>query len=198
MSESADQKRTRRRWINLAELVAVLGVLIAGLTLWNSVAQRRAAEADKAGQRVAAVQARGRFELHGAASKDGDAITLSHDASHELHDVHVTFPTTLDVAGQDATDHRIARDWIAKPLLKASDGGPSDRTGLLPVLIDFAWADENGDEHRGKGIYDIVWRTHGRTFPLGRSLRLTDFRLHQKGGDQARVDAVWAKEQPTD
>lgn len=194
--ETPDQKRTRRRWINLAELVAVAGVLIAALTLWNNWSERRAAEADKAGERQAAAQARGRFELRGTPDEGGDAIVLAHDSSHELHDVHVAFPTALGIAAQDATDHRIARDWVDKPLLKATDGGPSDRTGLLPVLIDYAWADENGDEHRGKGIYDIVWRTHGRPFPLGRALRLTDFRLHRKGGDQARLDAAWATEKP--
>lgn len=192
MSETADQKRTRRRWINLAELVAVLGVLIAGLTLWNSWSERRAAQADKVGERQAAAQARGRFELHGTPSKDGDAIVLAQDARHELHDVRLTFPSALMTEPQDAIDHRIPRDWFAKPLHTATG---DERAGLLPVLIAYAWTDDEGDEHRSTGIYDIVWRTH-HTLPFGRALDLIDLRFHRRGGDQASLDAIWKAKHP--
>lgn len=185
----------------MAELVAVAGVLIAALTLWNGVAERRAADADRAadraGERTAAARARGRYELHGVAADGGRAIVLARDAGHELHDVRVSFPTALGIAPQDATDHRIDRDWFAKPLLKATDGGADDRTGLVPVFLAYGWADEDGDEHRGAGLYDIVWRTDGRLL-RGRALTLTDLRLHAKGGDQARLDAAWAREKPAD
>ena len=48
MTETADQARTRRRWITLAEVVAVAGVVIAALTLYLNVSDRRADRAERA------------------------------------------------------------------------------------------------------------------------------------------------------
>ena len=59
------------------------------------------------------------------------------------------------------------------------------------MLIDYTYTDLDGD-HRGRGIYDVIWRTKGGIPPLGRSLKITDFRLRRQGGTQAEIDALWA------
>ena len=46
-SEKAEAAAVRRRWINLGEILAVVAVLISGLTLWNSYTERSHAEAEK-------------------------------------------------------------------------------------------------------------------------------------------------------
>ena len=59
MSETADQAATRRRWVTLAELVAVAGVLIAAATLYLNWSGRRADEAARAAQATSTERARG-------------------------------------------------------------------------------------------------------------------------------------------
>jgi len=41
------------------------------------------------------------------------------------------------------------------------------------------------------GVFDIVWKTDGRMPPLGRALHIIGMRLHERGGSQARIDALW-------
>ena len=41
MSETSEQAKTRRRWLTLAELVAVSGLLIGALTLWLNWSDKR-------------------------------------------------------------------------------------------------------------------------------------------------------------
>ncbi|MGQ7355397.1 hypothetical protein ACTGXY_11450, partial [Streptococcus suis] len=80
MSETADQARTRRRWITLAEVVAVAGVLIAALTLYLNFVDRRADQADKAAAAAKDAVAQARVELAGTV--DGGTIALK-DPRHD-------------------------------------------------------------------------------------------------------------------
>ncbi len=193
MSETAEEKRTWRRWINLAELVAVAGVVIAALSLYLGWSDRRDSAADKAAATAAEAKARGRLELT-ATRGDGDVLRLS-DAKHDLTDVAIAFPTALGVAVQrPAGEPAIERRTFEAALLKLTDGGPDERSGRLPVLISASYVD--GDATRtARGIYDVLWSTHGRML-RGRSLDLTGLRLRRRGGDQAALDAAWAKAKP--
>lgn len=188
-AERAEAAKTRRRWISLAETVAVLGVLIAALSLWTSWSDHRADERARAAESRQAAQEKGRFDLRGVVSAGGDTIVLQRDERHELRDVRVAFPTPLGVGTKDAVDLAIDRNWFDRPLLKATDGKGADQVGRLPVLVTYTYGD--GDAQRTRtGVYDIVWRTRGR-FLRGRALSITGFRSRQSGGLQAAVDALW-------
>lgn len=189
MSETTEERTRRRRWINLAELVAVAGLLIAGVGLYFSWADRRDAAAERSAAVVREQRETGRFEIRAEAVSGGAALRLLRDERHGIEDATVTFPATLGVGTKQALAERIERDWFAKPLLKATDGGADDQTGTLPVLIRVRYSD--GDATRtASGIYDIVWRTDGR-FLRGRSLTLEALRLRERGGAAARLDALW-------
>ncbi len=191
MTETADQARTRRRWITLAEVVAVAGVVIAALTLYLNVSDRRADQAERAAtaQKDAAVQAR--VELTGTV--DGNAITLK-DPRHDITDTTILFPKALGVGKQAPVEPEIDAAMFNRALLKLTDGGPDARTGRLPVLITTRYWD--GDATRSaRGLYDIVWRTHGRRF-FGRALTLEGFRLRQTGGDAAALERAWDAAKP--
>lgn len=190
MTESADEKRTRRRWINLAELVAVAGLVIAALSFWLNYADRR----DTRHDRAAEISDKARFELHGVVAPGNRAIMLTRDDTHELRDVRLSFPTTLNIAPRDAIDFRIDSDWVAGPLLKLTDHGPDHQVGRLPVLLTYGYS-TGDDDFKRTAIYDIVWDTEGR-FLRGRRLALTGFHLHQRGGNQARLDTIWARATP--
>ena len=191
MSESADQARTRRRWISLAEFVAVAGLVIAALGFWNSWSERRDAQADRA-QAAQDAAKKSRYVLRGEVASD-KAVKLTRDENHPLSEARVSFPKALGVGPEDALADSINADWFAKPLLKLTDGGPDERTGRLPVLITYTYNDADG-EHRGSGIYDVIWQTRAGTLPLqGRRFTIANFRLRHAGGSQTELDRLWTK-----
>ncbi len=194
MTETADQKRTRRRWLTLAELVAVAGVVIAALSLWQNWSDRRADKAAAVAAGAAAAKDKARIELTATVADGGRVLKLA-DLRHDISDVTVTYPKALGVPVQHPSGNPvISADAIAAPLLKLTDGGADDRTGRLPALITVTYVD--GDDSRSaSGLYDVVWATHGR-FGRGRVLKLTGLRLRQRGGDAAALELAWTREKP--
>lgn len=196
MSETSAERReaaaTRRRWVTLAEVLAVAGVVIAALGLWNSWSERRAAAIEKAATQANEARERGRVDLTAAVEDDGARLRLT-DERHELRDLAVSFPRDLGVAKQQpVAEVAIEANWVAAPLLKLTDGGEDDRTRRVPVLLQVSYWD--GDVARtATGVYDLIWRTEGQLL-RGRNLRLEALRLRQRGGDQARIDAIWRRE----
>ncbi len=191
MSETKDQAQTRRRWITLAEVVAVAGVVIAALTLYSNWQERRDAAADKAIEQASASRDKTRFTLRGTVASDKRSIVLAREEAHPLGDIRVTFPTALGVAPQDSVTQTIEAGWFDDALRKATDGGADERTGRLPVLIRYTYFTDDQPTTR-QAIYDLVWKTEGQML-RGRKVELLDLRLRESGGSQARVDALWAK-----
>ncbi len=201
MSATPEERReaaaTRRRWVSLAEAVAVAGLVIGALTLWLSWSDKRDARVEKATEQAETARERARIELIGTPARDGESLALK-DERHDLSDATVTFPKALGIAPQRPSgDPAIELSWFRDPLLSLTDHGPDDRTGRLPVLLTVRYWD--GDTARtATGIYDIVWSTNGRAlgFIRGRALHLKGLRLRQRGGDQAALDAAWARLKP--
>lgn len=194
MSESAEQARTRRRWISLAEFVAVAGLLIGALTLWSNWSDRRADEASKAAEQAGAAREKARIELTASVEDDGKQLALK-DERHDIADARVVFPTALSIGSQNpAGDPVIEAAWFEKQVLKMTDGGPDDRTGRLPVLLTLRYWDDDV-ERSATGIYDVIWSTHGRRL-FGRALKVEGLKLRQRGGDQAALDKAWARLKP--
>ena len=192
--EQAQDRATRRRWITLAELVGVAGVVIAALTLYLGWADRRVDEAARRAETTNAARERARVDLAATVERSGAALALK-DERHDLSDLVVAFPRALDIATQRPAERAIEADWIAAPLLKLTDGGADQRSGRLPVLVTVRYWD--GDAARAAtGIYDLIWRTEGRVL-RSRVLTLEALRLRERGGSQARLDVIWAREKPT-
>lgn len=191
MNETREQAARRRRWLSLGEFVAVAGLIIAALGLWNTWSERRDAAAEKRAEAESAAKAGARLDLR-ARVEDGRRVVLT-DPRHELLDVTVAFPSQLKVEERrPAAGAVIERGWFGGALLKATDGGADEREGRLPVLVTASYLD--GDATRtASAIVDVVWRTEGRVIG-GRSLTLEAARLRQRGGDQAQVDALWRRE----
>ena len=193
MSESAEQRRTRRRWLTLAELVAVVGLVIAGLSLWSNWSDRRVDQRERAAERVDAARAKGAVLLEGTVEEGGRTLKLA-DAARKITSVEVSFPASLGVGAHAAlVAPRIEADWIAEPLLALTKDAEAHE-GRVPALITTEWWD--ADTHRrDRAIYDVAWRTEGR-FLRGRALRLEGMVLHERGGGAARLEAIWAREKP--
>jgi hypothetical protein len=192
--ERREAAATRRRWVTLAEVVAVAGLLIGALTLWLSWSDKRAEQAEKIAEQRAAARERGRVDLS-ASVEDGGRVLALKDERHELSEARIVFPRTLGIPAQrPAGDPQIDADWFAGALLAATDKGDDRRSGRLPVLVTVRYFD--GDTPRvATDTYDVVWRTEGRLL-RGRVLKLDGLRLRQRGGDQATLDAAWARLAP--
>lgn len=187
--ETPDQAATRRRWITLAEVVAVSGVLIGALTLWLNWSDKRDVAAEKAATAAAASAAEARFALQ---AKVEDGTVMLSDATHEIIDTQAAFPSALGVATQAPATPRIERDWFADAVLKATDGGSDDREGRLPVLVTASY--RVGDTQRqARAIVDVVWKTHGRLVG-GRVLEIEAARVRRTGGDTKQINALWTAE----
>lgn len=192
MSETSEQA-ARRRWVTLAELIAVAGVLIAALTLWSNWSDRRADVAARQAETTKEARERARIDLTATVQGGGETLSLR-DEKHDVQDLAVAFPRALGVQPQRPAELVLRADWFAAPLLKLTDGGVDERTGRLPVLLTVRYWD--GDTVRtATAIYDVIWRTEGRML-RGRTLTLESLRLRERGGDQARLDAIWEGEKP--
>lgn len=184
--ETPEQARTRRRWISLAEAVAVAGVLIAGLTLYLGWADRRAERAEQAAAKQAESRTARVVTLRATRRKDGERLELR-DAAHPVDAIDVTFPGALALAPRTGlTEATLEADWLkpADKLLTAGDR----KAGRLPVLIASTfWEGET--RHVDRAVYDVTWKSEGGLF--GHSLKLEGLVLRERGGSQARIDALW-------
>ncbi len=187
----SDAPKSRRRLITLPEMVAVLGLVIGALTLGLNWSDKRQAAQERAAANAAAGAAKVRLNLDADLARGGSEIRLS-DAQHELIDTAIDFPSALGIERQTPATARIDKDWFAAAVLQATDGGADDREGRLPVLVTTRYM--VGDSPReGRGIVEIVWRTHGRLVG-GRSLTIEAVRVREQKGDRKRIDALWSAE----
>lgn len=187
----SDAPKSRRRLITLPEMVAVLGLVIGALTLGLNWSDKRQAAQERAAASAAAGAAKVRLNLDADLARGGSEIRLS-DAQHELIDTAIDFPSALGIERQTPATARIDKDSFAAAVLQATDGGADDREGRLPVLVTTRYM--VGDSPReGRGIVEIVWRTHGRLVG-GRSLTIEAVRVREQKGDRKRIDALWSAE----
>lgn len=193
MSESAEQ-RTRRRWISLAEFIAVAGLLIGIATLYLNWSGQREDHVAKETEAETEQKAKAIVTLTGTVTGGGDAIAVS-DPARTFSAAVARFPTVLAVPTRDAMPGPTLRAaWFEKPLLALTDSGADERTGRLPVLLTVTWWD--GDSrHRDTALYDVLWKTEPRIL-RGRKLVLTGLALHDRTASAAKLDAAWAREQP--
>ena len=194
MTSEQDRAAQKKRWINLGEIVAVVGLIIAGLSLYLGWAGRRDDEAERRAEKAAASQAesaqRSRIGLV-ATDADGEVLSFK-GAACTLQSADIRFPTALGVPPQNTSlSFRIEADWFDGPLLKALEPAKAEQ-GRLPVLIESRCTGEDGDrvEH---AIYEIPYRIdsrllRGKTVHL-RGLVLREYVSAAKG--QARLDAAW-------
>ncbi len=190
-AEKAEARAIRRRWLTIGELVAVAGVIIAGVSLWVSWADKRDEASQKASAANKAAAAETRLDLRASVNDSGKQVGLN-DPAHEILDTAVAFPKALGVGEQAPVLPRIESSWFSGAVLLVTDKGPDEREGRLPVLVTVSY--RAGDTTKqDRAIVELVWRTSGRML-AGRELRIEAARIRERGGDQARIDTLWAQE----
>lgn len=155
---------TKRRWINLGEGVAVVGLLISGLALWNSWSKddRPAVIVDRPPTIPLAL--RGRVE------SDGKRLAiLPVESGHSLDSVVLTVPGKLpiDLGG----DPMLASSAIEPLLPESEHRGP----GSIDVTLAARYI-EAGTERRATARYRLAYRWVGGGLLNGPSIRFTSLR----------------------
>jgi hypothetical protein len=143
----------RRRWINLGEFVAVAGLVISGLALWNSWASDQAEDKST----VVAIEKERSIPLalRGRVQDDGKALLLSPvEGSHSLDSA------TLSANGRSVD---IGSDGLvsARELQTLVGERPKNqRSGAIAVDVTARYV-EIGKDRRGGGRYRIRYRWDG-------------------------------------
>lgn len=190
-AEKAEARAIRRRWLTIGEIVAVAGVIIAGVSLWLSWADKRDEATQKAVEASKAKAAETRLDLRASVGEGGRQVTLA-DPAHEVLDTAIAFPKALNVSAQAPVLPRIESSWFSGAVLGVTDKSADEREGRLPVLVTVSY--RAGDATKqDRAIVELVWRTSGRML-AGRELRIEAARVRERGGDQARIDSLWAQE----
>lgn len=197
--ERREKARVRRRWLTLGEILAIAGVLISGLALWNSYRERTAAEARHAQEAATGEKKAVMLVLKATSDRDGRTLSLApRGDTQAIQSQTIRFPTALGLSPAETNgDARIERGWLEAALVKARhDAGAKPETAgdaRLPLLVTTRYL-ADGDPYTDRAVYELGYLTrHG--FLAGTSVRLRG--LSREGGvasdaaGRKRIDALW-------
>ena len=195
-SQAAEAAAIRRRWITLGEILAVIAVVISGLTLWNSYTERSASQAEKAQEKQRRATLSKALVLKAQGGGKRMALTAL-DPAHAIQSQTIAFPATLGVKTiETLIEPRIEADWIKEAAKKARKAGASEKASgdrRLPVAISTRFV-TGGETYTDVAIYDVGYRREDSL--LGGSdvelLGLSRVEGVTGAKAQARLDAIWA------
>src|SRR5215212_12163989 len=95
-AQAAEAAAIRRRWITLGEILAVIAVLISGLTLWNSYSERSSAEAERAAEKKEEA-ARSQALVLKAEGRGKRLSLAALDPAQAIQSQTIAFPSPLGV-----------------------------------------------------------------------------------------------------
>jgi len=193
---AAEAAAIRRRWITMGEVLAVVAVLISGLTLWNSWSERRDSEAVKTAEARHASTKAATLVLSADAGKRTLALKPV-TPEQSVQSQKILFPAALGAAPAETTgEPRIEAGWFESALIKAREKAhlPDNSRGdeRLPVAITTRFL-VDGIAHDDVALYDIGYTISGRLLS-GHSVTLRGLSLvsHLRSGSaQAKLDARW-------
>jgi len=198
-NDAREQARVRRRWLTLGELLAIAGVAISGLALWNTYGERTATEAKQSAETAATVRKAATLVLRATPDKDGRTLALSPRADAQaIQSQTIAFPTALGLSPIETSgDARIERGWLEEALVKArrAAGVKAETVGdaRLPLLVTTRFL-ADGDPHTDRAVYQLGYLAeHG--FLSGTSIRLRGLSREAAAASDAagrkQVDALW-------
>lgn len=196
-AQVAEAAAIRRRWITLGEILAVVAVVISGLTFWNSYQERSSAEAE----RVAAKKEKSAKAqiLMLKASGSGSSLDLAAlDPQQAIQSQTLRFPSALGLSAIETVDPRIEASWIEAAAKKARKaGGSSKEAGdsRLPIAITTRFVND-GETYSDTAIYDLGYRLNSGL--LDTDAELLGLSLVQRSRAdrlQERLDALWKARQ---
>jgi hypothetical protein len=195
----AEARAAEAAAISLGELLAVIAVVISGLTLWNSWNERSDSEATKQAEARRASTHAATLVLTATASGEHKLVLKPTAAEQSVQGQTVSFPTALGAAPAETTgEPRIEAAWFEGGLKNArgKTGLPDDSRGdeRLPVVIATHFL-VDGEAHDDVALYDIGYTISGHWIG-GHSVVLRGLSLVSRvksRSAQTLLDARWAK-----
>lgn len=194
----------RRFWLTVGEVVAVLGLGLAGLNYWQSHRDHQEALRQEAAK--AQAQNRSVFLMRGRADKAGERVILEPtDAGQVVQTQRYLFPAPVLDHGKEIASGRLEIDrvWFEDGLESALKAARKSGAALpkgeatLPVAVITTYV-ENGETRTDQSLYRVGYVAEPglfRTVKL-KLLGATILRRGVTGDMQAAVDAAWRREAP--
>jgi len=164
MSESSEA-RTRRRWINFGELVAVGALIVSAVGVWISYKSTSADQPTRIVEQKQAIP----LTLRGTAQDGGRELTIMPvEQAHALESLKIVIPGAppVEIGGDGRLEASDVQDTL-KARDKELKGSHS-----VPVRIDAAYV-EMGADRKARGNYVLRYRWEGGGLFGGHSVRLT-------------------------
>ncbi len=191
--ERREAAAIRRRWITLGEILAVVGLLISGLALWNSWSERSAAEKERAAAK--AQQANVSRTLLLKPSGGGKRLGLTaHDPDQAIQSQRLVFPSAFGLGAFETTEPRIEAEWVKRALKKAREKDEKVRgDARMPVAITTRFI-TGGHSFSDTALYDVGYTSSGGGLFEGSEVDLKGLSLIRRTTEaaaQERLDALW-------
>ncbi len=194
-AQAAEAAAIRRRWITLGEILAVIAVLISGLTLWNSYSERSSTEAERAAEKKQE-EARTQALVLKAEGRGRKLALSALDPGQAIQSQTIAFPSPLGVTPiQALVEPRIEAGWIKAAVKKAhaSDGGGKAMGDpRMPVAITTRFV-SGGRTYSDVAIYDVGYRRESSLLG-GSEIELLGLSLVERSSAsaaRARLDSLW-------
>lgn len=158
-------EKTRRRWINLGEVIALAALAVSAFGVWIAYKSSNKDEPTRIVEQKSSIP----LALRGTVDRDGQTLTvMPADPSHALESLKITIKggASIDVGG----DGRLSAADV-EAALKEHDNEAKGITLAMPVRIDARYV-EAGADRRGGGSYTLRYKWEGGGLFGGRSLRL--------------------------
>lgn len=203
--ESAEAKKQGRRfWLTVGEVVAVLGLGLAGLNYWESHRDREQALRKEA--ETAEVQRRSVFVMRGEADRKGERVMLTPtNPDQVVQTQRYLFPAEVLDHAKEIGSGRLQVDlvWFDHGLARAlkadrkAGGDLPQGEAALPVGVITTYV-ENGETRTDQSLYRVGYVAEPGLLGAVK-LKLIGASLIRRGvsGDvQAQVDAAWRAQHP--
>ena len=156
---------SRRRWINLGELIALAALIVSALGVW--IAWKNSNQ-DRS-QRIIEQRSAIPLSLRATAGGDGKTLTIMPaDPSHGLESLTISIKGASPI--EIGSDGRLNASDI-ETALKERDKEEKGVTYSIPVRIDARYV-EAGTDRRGGGNYLLRYRWDGGGLFGSRSIHL--------------------------
>jgi hypothetical protein len=164
MSESPEA-RSRRRLINLGELIALASLIVSALGVWIAWRGNSTHNATRVVEEKSAVP----LALRGTVDGDGRTLTIvPADPLHALQSAKLTIKGALPI--EMGSDGRLTAGDV-EGALKGREKENKDVTYSVPIRIDARYV-ESGADRRGGGAYTLRYKWEGGGLFRSRSVRL--------------------------
>jgi hypothetical protein len=157
--------KTRRRWINLGEIIALAALIVSAIGVW--IAWKSSGQ-DKP-THVVEQRSPVPLALRGTVDNDGRTVTLvPADPAHALESAVVTLKGASPI--EVGSDGKLSARDVENALI-GREKESKDVTYSVPVRIAARYV-EAGADRRGGGNYVLRYKWEGGGLFGGRSLRL--------------------------